>query len=185
MTRMPSKALMWIANLLVPGAGFIILGRVGLGVVWALLWGSATVHMLLGIVWPEAGAGPLWCRVVLAAAVYAAGQAILGGLCRSAARNLADDRRDDQFKAALAAYLQGRLDESESLCRDLLKTDPDDVEATLQLGYVARQRGDLAAARRWFTRARYLDDAGKWDFQIGRELAACTQGPGSVAGRGP
>jgi hypothetical protein len=31
----------------------------------------------------------------------------------------------------------------------------------------------LAAARRWLVRARYLDDEGKWDFEIDRELAAC------------
>jgi hypothetical protein len=71
------------------------------------------------------------------------------------------------------AYLQGKLDESESISKALLSEDPDDVEAALQLGYIARRRGDLAAARLWLVRARYLDDEGKWDFEIDRELAAC------------
>jgi Flp pilus assembly protein TadD len=79
---------------------------------------------------------------------------------------------DEEFKKALAAYLQGRYDEAETACKALLRQDPGDVEATLQLGAIARRRGRLAQARRHFRRARYLDDRGKWDSEIGRELAA-------------
>ena len=80
--------------------------------------------------------------------------------------------RDERFKAALAAYMAGRHDEAEAACKALLREDPDDVEAMLQLASVARRRGLLAEARRCFLQARYLDDRGRWDAEIGRELAS-------------
>lgn len=51
MTRMPNKALMWVANLILPGAGLVLLGRIGMGIVWALLWGMAAAWLLLGLAW--------------------------------------------------------------------------------------------------------------------------------------
>ncbi|MBL7140120.1 MAG: hypothetical protein ISS74_04355, partial [Planctomycetes bacterium] len=47
-----------------------------------------------------------------------------------------------------------------------------DVEATLHLGVLAARSGRRAAAERYLRRARFLDDAGRWDFRIQRELAA-------------
>lgn len=173
MTRLPNKILMWSANLLVPGAGLVLMGRLGAGIAGAILWLSAAAYLVLGVIWSEAGWIQWVSRGGAVGIVYAAAQGVLYAVSRRMERHLADEPRDGRFKAALAAYLTGSLDESESICRALLKDDPDDVEATLQLGYLARQRGDLAAARRWFARARYLDDEGKWDFQVERELAAC------------
>ena len=91
---------------------------------------------------------------------------------------------DGLFRSALVAYLQDRMDESESICRELLASDPDDVEAFLQLAMIARHRGDAATARRHLVRARYLDDAGRWDSQIERELSALVANrTGDSAGR--
>jgi len=174
MPRMPKKVLMWTANLLVPGAGLVLLGRIGMGMVWAALWTMAAGYLLLGLAWPVAvGGASLAARGGAAFAFYVGSQAAFYALGRRVQGYRASDVRDEQFKAALVAYLQGRLDESETICKDLLREDPDDVEAALQMGYVARRRGDPAAARRWLARARYLDDDGKWDFEIARELAAC------------
>ena len=173
MTRLPNKALVWTANLLVPGAGHVLLGRIGKGVLGAVLWSVAVGYLFLGLIWPDGDGLPMTARWAWVVAFYAAAQASVYYALRGAAAMLADESREGRFRAALAAYLKGHLDESEAACRALLKEDPDDVEATLQLGYCARQRGDLPAARRHFARARYLDDDGKWDFQIQRELAAC------------
>jgi predicted Zn-dependent protease len=85
--------------------------------------------------------------------------------------------REEKFKEALVAYLQGRYDESQSLCRTLLRHDPDDVEATLQLAAVAARRGDAAGARCHLLRARYLDDEGVWDAHVERQLAAVSGPP--------
>jgi predicted Zn-dependent protease len=143
------------------------------GTVGALAWGAAAVGLLVGVVWPDM-AGLVWQSACLAVAVtlYVSMQVILAFKRRRRRLRLADAARDEQFKAVLAAYLQGRYDEAEAKCRALLHQDPDDVEAALQLGTIARRRGKLAVARRWFRRARYLDDRGKWDFEIDRGLAS-------------
>ncbi|MGO9356948.1 MAG: tetratricopeptide repeat protein [Xanthobacteraceae bacterium] len=51
-------------------------------------------------------------------------------------------------RAGLASELQlmGRLDKAEALCRDALAVDPHHADALIQLGQIARQRGDRAAA---------------------------------------
>ncbi len=104
--------------------------------------------------------------------MYVAAQAALYRYLKAAKARQADGGRDEQFKAALVAYLAGRYDEAEAACHALLRDDPDNVEAMLQLGSVARRRGRLAQARQCFLRARYLDDRGRWDAEIGRELAS-------------
>jgi predicted Zn-dependent protease len=112
------------------------------------------------------------CLACLAGGVYVSSQASLALRFRARRRWLQNRDRDEVFKAAVAAYLQGRLDEAETNLARLLRADPDDVEATLQQAAIARRRGDGEAARSGLCRARYLDDAGRWDFEIGRELTA-------------
>jgi len=164
----------WPANLLVPGAGHVMVGRVLAGVLYALVWGGALGGLLLVITFRADLAGSYWPVFLAAAAIvfYVAPQVALMVRLRADKRFSGSEERDQRFKSALATYLQGRLEEAESICKGLLKSDPDDVEATLQLASVARRRGDAAAARAYLTRARYLDDEGRWDFEVERELAS-------------
>jgi hypothetical protein len=177
MTRLPHAAALWAANLLVPGAGLVMLGRIWSGAAIGVLWGVAlAATMLTGLVWREAGRTPVFIYFAASAAVlYCGAQVTMYMRKRALGNHLAGDARDTIFKAALAAYLAGRLDDSEKACKDLLAIDPDDVEATLQLATLARRRGDQAAARRHLVRTRYLDDDGRWDFEVGRELAALAE----------
>ena len=182
MTRMPHRTLLWTANLLVPGTGLVLLGRLVLGVLLGVWWGlTLSGFVLATLVWPD-GAGPI--VAVLLAASAAAAYVLAQFLCyvrvRAAARHLESDRRDEMFKEALVATLQGRLDDAEAICKSLLRLDTDDVEATLHLGTLARHGGRREVAFRYLRRARYLDDAGRWDFEIGRELAALNE-PQSAA----
>lgn len=176
MTRMPHPGLLWTANLLVPGTGLVLLGRLATGVLFGVVWGLVLVTLVLvTLVWPDAAtAERLVPAAVAAVAVYAGSQVVLYLRGRAAGAHLESDRRNDMFKKALIATLQGRLDDAEDACNTLLRADPDDVEATLHLGTLAAQRGRHEVAVRYLRRARYLDDAGRWDFEIGRELAALT-----------
>jgi hypothetical protein len=175
MTRLPQPAIIWTANLLAPGAGLVLAGLVVWGAVTALLWGLLAAILVLQFVWPDMGDGKLLAvSVVGVALLFFLAQISLWGRLRGMRRYLAGGVRDEKFKAALVAYLQGRNDESEAICKELLRLDSDDVEATLQLAAVARRRGRLKVACRYLRRARYLDDEGRWDFQIGRELDALT-----------
>jgi tetratricopeptide (TPR) repeat protein len=174
MARLPHPAVLWVANLLVPGAGEALAGRLWLGPLLAAAWTALVLAAGYHLVFCP-GAGSLTTAGVVAAAaavVYAGGQASLALRLRAIRQWRDDPRRDAVFKEALAACLRGQWDESEAVCRRLLRADPDDVEATLQLASVARCRGRAGAARRYLLRARYLDDDGRWDFEIGRELAA-------------
>jgi len=179
MTRLPHPAALWTANLLVPGAGLVMLGRIVSGTVIGVLWGAALAAVLLaGFVWRDAGrTAVLLCFVASAVALYGGGQIVVYLRGQALANHLAGEARDAVFKAALVAYLAGRLDESEKICKDLLAIDRDDVEATLQLATIARRRGDTRAAHRYLARTRYLDDEGRWDFEVERELSALAETP--------
>ena len=182
MPRLPHPACAWTSNLLVPGAGEVLLGRIILGSVRALAWACLAAAAIYQVIFAPASDSHLAAigLACLAGGVYLSSQVALALGYRARRRWLQDRNRDELFKAATAAYLQGRLDEAESLLGQLLKADPDDVEATLQQAAIARRRGDAAAARSSLCRARYLDDESRWDFEIGRELAALE--PRSQAG---
>ncbi|MCX5683613.1 MAG: tetratricopeptide repeat protein [Planctomycetota bacterium] len=174
MPRLPHPACVWTPNLLVPGAGEVLLGRIIVGTVRALVWAcfaSAAVYLVIFEPASDSRTVAL-CLACLAGGVYVSSQASLALGYRKRRQWLQNRDRDEVYKAATAAYLQGRFDEAETLLARLLKADPDDVEATLQQAAIARRRGNDEAARSRLCRARYLDDAGRWDFEIGRELAA-------------
>jgi tetratricopeptide (TPR) repeat protein len=57
------------------------------------------------------------------------------------------------FSKALAFYQQGRLDESQSLCRGVLRVHPNHFDARHLLGVIHLQRGQLPAAERLFAAA--------------------------------
>jgi hypothetical protein len=170
----PRHLWIWLANLLLPGAGAVLLGAVGRGTVLAVVWASAAAFAIAVATFrPELAWAP-WGTVPMAAAagLYVVGQVWVALVLRASRRLRGDAGRDEKFKAALVTYLRGDLDSSAELCRELLGADPDDVEATLQLAAVARGRGDAGAARAHLLRARYLDDAGQWDAEIRRRLDA-------------
>ena len=174
MERLPHPAAVWTANLLVPGSGLVLLGRVLAGTVLALLWAAAAAGLLVGLlVWPDVmDPGPVVSLGVLTGILYGTGQVLTFARGRAVRRRASDASPDAAFLEVLAATLQGRTDEAEAACKALLRQDPDDVEATLHLGVLAARSGRRAAAERYLRRARFLDDAGRWDFRIGRELAA-------------
>jgi len=174
MRRVPHPALVWTANVLVPGAGLVLVGRLATGAACAVLWTAAVGLLLLGtLVWPNAAwAGPVTALAVASGLLFAAAQTLLMVRVWLLRRHRADEARDAAFRDVLAATLRGALDEAERGCRTLLSRDPEDTEATLHLALLARRAGRTAEAGRLLRRARFLDDAGRWDFQIERDLAA-------------
>jgi len=183
MTRMPHPAVLWMVNLLVPGAGLVLLGRLATGVLLGMVWGSALAALVVAtLVWPDAvAAGRLVGVLAAAAVVYVGAQVVLYVRWRAAGQHVVSDQRDEAFREALVATLQGRLDDAEDLCRALLRADPDDVEATLHLAALARKRGRRGAALRCLRRARYLDEDGRWDFEIAREIAGLAESASPAA----
>lgn len=66
---------------------------------------------------------------------------------------------EKQALAGLAASLVplGRLDEAEKHCRELLRRDPNDLEAVINLAMTHFARGDLQAAREHYDRGLQID----------------------------
>ncbi len=174
MERLPHPALLWTANVLVPGSGLILIGRLATGTACAVLWTAAVGFLLLAtLVWPDAASAAAVAALAVAAGLlFAAAQALVYLRERSLRRHRVREARDAAFREVLAATLRGDTDEAADACRRLLARDPDDVEATLHLALLARRAGRADDARRLLRRARFLDDAGRWDFQIERDLAA-------------
>ncbi len=174
MDRLPHPALVWTANVLVPGSGLVLVGRLVAGGLLAVLWVSAVGVVLVGVlIWPDAASAAAVAPMgVTAGLLFAAAQGLLYVRGRQIRAYKVSDTRDEAFREVLAATLQGRLDDAEQACRALLARDPDDVEATLHLAWLACRRGRKGRAARLLRRARFLDDAGRWDFRIQREQAA-------------
>jgi len=175
MQRLPHPALSWTANVLVPGSGLVLVGRLTSGVACAVLWTAAVGLLLLGtLVWPNAAsAAPVTALAVASGLLFTAAQVLLYVRDRSLRRYRGGEARDAAFREVLAATLRGDRDEAERRCRALLSRDPDDVEATLHLALLARRAGRTAEGVRLLRRARFLDDTGRWDLLIERDLAAC------------
>jgi len=176
MQRLPHPAILWTANVLVPGSGLVLIGRMASGVACVVLW-TATVGLLLlaTLVWPDAvSAVPVAALAVSSGLLFAGAQGFLYVTERSLRRHREDEARDAAFREVLAATLRGAQDEAEQRCRTLLARDPDDLEATLHLALLARRAGRPAEAARMLRRVRFLDDTSRWDFQVERDLAAVT-----------
>jgi len=176
MQRLAHPAILWTANVLVPGSGLVLVGRLAAGVTCAVLWTVAVgLLLLVTLIWPDAAPAAAVAGLAVASGVlFAAAQGLLYVRDRSLRRYRAGEARDAAFRDVLAATLRGALDEAEQGCRTLLSRDPDDVEAALHLALLARRAGRTGEAARLLRRARFLDDTGRWDFQIERDLAACS-----------
>ena len=76
------------------------------------------------------------------------------------------------LKVSAASELRelGRLDEAEALLRQVLAIQPKHVSALAELGYVARRRGDRAAALAAFEAAAAADPA-----NVGMKVAAASE----------
>ena len=117
----------------------------------------------------------LWAAGGAAAALYVAAQILLlAAYLRR--RRLAAADRDEPFRRALAARLQGRTGDARAMLEELLDRDPSDVEALLLLAAVARDENDLDAARQHLERARYLDERGRHEAEIRRRLRGVAAG---------
>jgi hypothetical protein len=66
-------------------------------------------------------------------------------------------RRDADYKSALIAYMKDEIAGAESLLRPIARVDPWDLPTRVLLARLAASRGDRAASRRQFRRARRLD----------------------------
>ncbi|MEK7394324.1 MAG: tetratricopeptide repeat protein [Fibrobacterota bacterium] len=70
-----------------------------------------------------------------------------------------DERADALFHASLWLHKRGRAAQAERLARQAQQADPGQTASAQFLGNLARARGDLAEAERWYSRALAADSA--------------------------
>jgi hypothetical protein len=75
------------------------------------------------------------------------------------------------FLRAQAEYLKGHWFEAETPLREILKTDPDDIDARLLLAGLLRRSARYEEAQQQLGRLEKLPRSHKWEAEIRRELA--------------
>jgi len=172
-----------LLNSLLPGAGLIHQGRTLLGLTLGLaFWLPLTVAAYVSWIDPRSLA--TWIVLALtgvAVAAYLAGQAILVQMVNRAATRRADYLAGTvpPLAAAYEAMEAGQFLQAQLSLDTLLAFDREHFEGNLLQArlLVAQQKFDKAQAA--YARCRRLDPAGRWRWEIGRELAALP--PGKVS----
>ena len=84
-----------------------------------------------------------------------------------------DQTPDQLFELAISRHEAGALDEAESLCRQILQSNPDDADTLQMLGILNHQLGKLDAAESALRRAAFLQpDAWDGQYHLGAVLRA-------------
>lgn len=76
-----------------------------------------------------------------------------------------------RFDEAMGHYLQGNWFEAERVLVGLLRQDPRDTEARLMIATLLRHTGRSDEAARQLDQLERLEDARRWEWEIGRERA--------------
>ena len=123
-------------------------------------------------VWTEALAVEwLWAIWVSAAGLWLASALVTGWWLWRRHPERFRQVNDQLYREALHEYLGGRWSEARWRLDRILSADQGDCDALIQLGTLCRHTGQTEDARRMLRRCRELDTAGKWRWEIDRELA--------------
>jgi Tfp pilus assembly protein PilF len=89
---------------------------------------------------------------------------------------------DFTLETALRHHQAGRLQEADPIYRQILKSDPDHVDALHLLGVLAHQRGDNEHAIEFITRAIHLDGSqAAFHNNLGNALRSHEEFAGAIA----
>ena len=83
--------------------------------------------------------------------------------------------QQDLFIRAQAQYLKGHWVEAQSLLEQLIRENPRDIESHLLLSSVFRRSRRIDLSRRQLRQMGELPEAGRWRFEIQRELKLLEQ----------
>ena len=137
--------------------GYMVTGRLNRGLVLLVAtWVFADVALVARFIYDHTG----WVYLTALLSLQATALAEFGGIAflrwrRS--RPGVRDRRDDARQEVALLYLSDQLDEAAAILRRMLRRDPWDLGACVQLAKVERCRGLGGRAGRLRRRARQLD----------------------------
>lgn len=140
--------------------------------------------LLSSLVWSELLAPSVrtacWAAVV---AIWGSSATLCYGWDRR--RQAADGQSgpaDRCLEEALDHYLKGNWFEAERVLVGLLRQDPRDVDARLMIATLLRHTGRLDEAARQLDQLQRLEDACKWELEIGREREFLAEARAEAAG---
>lgn len=172
--RLPSA---WAWNLLVPGGGLILAGRLWLGVAVGLLFAlAANLAVLAALVVPDDVPG--WLRIGLLAgsgAIYVLAQWLLAQRLRGQQRSAAVAARRHALAAAVAALERGDPERALAALEPLRSAAERDLLVAYRWAQVLTAARDVPAARAAWQRVAALDRHRIYRAQIAtaaQELAA-------------
>ena len=146
-----------------------------MAVAFALLLDTALIGSLVWTEWYSAAVrGTLWATV--ATFWLAAALASWHGLSSHTEESAA--AMDDLFRQAVGEYLKGNWFEAENLLVQMLRRDPNDVDARLKLITLLRHSGRRDEARRALRLLSRTDGASKWEIEIQHELERLSEPTG-------
>lgn len=93
----------------------------------------------------------------------------------SAGNSSQTHHQQDLLIQAQGEYLRGHWVEAQTVLEQLIHANPRDIEAHLLLSSVFRRSRRIDLSRKQLRRLYELDEAGRWRFEIERELALLDQ----------
>ena len=146
-------------NLMVPGAGLILLNRVGSGLVLGLAFSITTAALICArFITPESYSGSTRVFLFLAAAAcYIASQSLVARAFVARDHQRDAERRREALKAAALASTYGDHDRAAEILRRQLRAHPADLLLQVRLAEVLEKSGDLAGASEVWQAVQVLD----------------------------
>jgi hypothetical protein len=161
-----------LASAVLPGIVQVLRGRIARGALLAVAYCACWQVLLVGV-WLYPQQFPRW---FLVAAACTAAAAWAGGMLWTALAMLrrADPAREQQIdrdlRTVVGLILQGAYDRGEQKLRAVLAADPECVAAWAHLGWLYQLSGSPRRGVRAYRRALWLDEEGRFEAEVRREL---------------
>ncbi len=164
--------LVWLLNLILPGAGLIVRRREWLGVALALVFGISGNVALAGLlIAPEAL--PAWmpaAAIVLCVLAWVGSQVLLRLQCRRL-ENCAKGV-EALLAASRAALADGDINLAQESLESAVSLDEEHVEVNVLWARLCQQQGKPTEARQWWSRVAELDVRRRYRAEVASELTA-------------
>jgi hypothetical protein len=182
--RVPGSPRLWGANLVLPGVGLILAGRVAAGLAIGLLFvvlanGAVAATLLV----PDDVSPWVQALVIgLAAGTYVGAQLRLRYALEDTARAARRDRRDAALRVVRACVERGDGEAGWEALRPVAEDAEEDLLVAYRVAQVLTLRGDRTAARIAWERVRRLDRHHLYREAYDAQMAALRSDAGRGAG---
>jgi tetratricopeptide (TPR) repeat protein len=159
------------SGFLVPGAGHVVLGRIGRGL-WIFFWAAFFANAAaISPVFRSWGSrvDARGCLVAFAV-VWLYGALDLLRIMMWRRRKALEEKKREKFLSAYGLYLKGEYAKARLRLRAILRMDRDDPDAHFHIAMTYKREGMLRLAKKHFRKSVALDPWRKWAEDVEREM---------------